>query len=343
MSFVKLHGSILDSSVWSQPHAVRIVWIAMLAMADENGVVSASVDGLARRAVVTIAECEQALAVFLGPDQHSRDGTTGERIERVPGGWLILNHKDYRDRQTRQQALTAARVARHREKHLPASRTDGPVEETRFGKVYVIQRGEHGPVKVGFSANPMARIAELQIALPEKLRLLTMVDGHLRTERRIHLVLSGLGIHLGGEWYAHDIRILKIVTDVTAEPNADVTPRNETSPSEAEAEAEADQKQKQNRGRAERPESVPEELWKDFLALRARKRAPLTATALKMLASQAAAAGWTLADAIAECCARGWTGFRAEWVQDRGRNGGQKPVPIKDHDFRQGGDWEQAL
>jgi hypothetical protein len=25
-------------------------------------------------------------------------------------------------------------------------------------------------------------------------------------------------------------------------------------------------------------------------------------------------AGWTLENALAECCTRGWTGFKAEWV-----------------------------
>lgn len=116
MAFVKLHGSILDSSIWSSPAEVRLVWITMLAMADEFGVVSASVDGLAHRARVSIEATQDALRRFLGPDEFSRDGTTGERIEEVPGGWLVLNHANYRDKQTRQQALTAARVARHRAK-----------------------------------------------------------------------------------------------------------------------------------------------------------------------------------------------------------------------------------
>jgi hypothetical protein len=88
----------------------------MLAMADQDGLVLASVGGLAHRARVTKEECEDAIKRFLGPDDDSRDGTTGERIEKVVGGWLILNHSNYRDRQTRQQALTAARVAKHREK-----------------------------------------------------------------------------------------------------------------------------------------------------------------------------------------------------------------------------------
>ena len=54
--------------------------------------------------------------MFLSPDPDSRDGTSGERVEVVPGGWLVLNHANYRDKQTRQQAQTAIRVARHRAK-----------------------------------------------------------------------------------------------------------------------------------------------------------------------------------------------------------------------------------
>lgn len=117
MAYTKLHATILDSSVWLEPAHVRLVWITMLAMADQHGVVHASVGGLAHRARVTKEECAQAIALFLGPDADSRDRTTGERIEEVPGGWLVLNHANYRDRQTREQALTAERVARHRARH----------------------------------------------------------------------------------------------------------------------------------------------------------------------------------------------------------------------------------
>jgi len=128
MTFVKLHGEILDSSVWSEPHATRIVWITMLAMADQDGVVRASIGGLAHRARVTNEECRAALACFLGPDPDSRDRTTGERIEEVPGGWLILNHGNFREKQTREQALTAARVAKHRARRAAETREELEVD-----------------------------------------------------------------------------------------------------------------------------------------------------------------------------------------------------------------------
>lgn len=114
MTYVKLHGTILDSSVWMESASTRIVWITMLAMADQHGVVQASVGGLAHRARVTRAECEEAVRCFTSPDPDSRDGTTGERIEAVPGGWMILNHANYRDIRTKEQIQIAARVAKHR-------------------------------------------------------------------------------------------------------------------------------------------------------------------------------------------------------------------------------------
>lgn len=114
MSFVKLHDTILDSSIWMESVETRIVWITILAMADQNGVVEASVSGLARRANVGRVQCDIALAVLLGPDSDTRDGTTGERIAKVPGGWLVLNHLTYRDRRTTAQIETAKRVAEHR-------------------------------------------------------------------------------------------------------------------------------------------------------------------------------------------------------------------------------------
>lgn len=98
-TFTKLAGSILASTVWQEPNATRITWIALLAMSDRNGIVAASVPGLAHMARVTLQECEQALATFLAPDPYSRTPEhEGRRIEKVVGGWRLLNHELYRNR-----------------------------------------------------------------------------------------------------------------------------------------------------------------------------------------------------------------------------------------------------
>lgn len=64
----------------------------------------------------------------------------------------------------------------------------------------------------------------------------------------------------------------------------------------------------------EKPEEVSEEVWKDFLAQRRAIKAPLTATALKIIINESNKAGWFLETALQECIVRGWRGFKAEWV-----------------------------
>lgn len=97
-AFTKLFSSLLDSTLWvEQPAHVKLVWIAMMAMADRDGFVAASIPGLARRAVVTTKEAEEALQVFLSPDPYSRTPDhEGRRIRAVMGGWELLNHAKYR-------------------------------------------------------------------------------------------------------------------------------------------------------------------------------------------------------------------------------------------------------
>lgn len=114
-SFVKLYGSILDSTIWLESLPTKVVWITMLAMADADGCVAASVPGLTRRAGVTRPECETALRVLVAPDTDSKTPDyEGRRIEEIEGGWVILNHRKYREMRTPKQVSDAARQALHR-------------------------------------------------------------------------------------------------------------------------------------------------------------------------------------------------------------------------------------
>lgn len=95
--YTKLFGSIIASTIWREKNETRIVWVTMLAMANKNGVVEASIPGLADMSRVTIEACEEALNVLSSPDQYSRTKDwDGRRIESVDGGWAVLNHSKYR-------------------------------------------------------------------------------------------------------------------------------------------------------------------------------------------------------------------------------------------------------
>jgi hypothetical protein len=114
--FVKVYGAILDSSVWAEPLSTRVVWITMLAMADRHGHVAASSDGISRRANVPLKATDHALEILAAPDLRSRSGDfEGRRVERVDGGYRILNYKKYRDLQSPAQKAAADRQKKWRD------------------------------------------------------------------------------------------------------------------------------------------------------------------------------------------------------------------------------------
>lgn len=130
----KLFTKILDSSVWLQSSATRIVWLTFIAVMDEHGFVQfASVGNVASRARVTREEAEIALGILEAADPDSFDQDhDGRRIERVPGGWLVLNAEKHRNAVTRAvvQAQTRERVRRFRQRLKTARAQAGQPDVT---------------------------------------------------------------------------------------------------------------------------------------------------------------------------------------------------------------------
>lgn len=113
--FTKLSSTIVTSSIWAEPHATRIVWITMLAMADRDGFVPCSILGLAHVARVTMDECTAALTTLQEPDKHSR--TTefeGRRVQVVEGGFMLLNYERYRNERSQEERTEYLRIAKQR-------------------------------------------------------------------------------------------------------------------------------------------------------------------------------------------------------------------------------------
>ena len=109
VTFTKLFSSITESSIWMCDDKVRIAWITMLAMADRNGRVWASVPGLANRARIPLDDSKRAIELFLSPDEWSRTpDNDGRRIEPIDGGWRLINyakHREARDEEDRREYM----------------------------------------------------------------------------------------------------------------------------------------------------------------------------------------------------------------------------------------------
>jgi len=65
------------------------------------------------------------------------------------------------------------------------------------------------------------------------------------------------------------------------------------------------------------PEGVSQTVWQDFVSHRKANKASITQTAITRIANEAEKAGWTLEQALSECVARGWKGFKADWVAEK--------------------------
>lgn len=96
-NYVKLVGSITQSSLWTQSAETRVVWFTLLAMANSSGDVFTGLAGLARMANVPRETVDRAIKYLLAPDPDSRDPMwEGRRVEIIDGGYHILNHFKYR-------------------------------------------------------------------------------------------------------------------------------------------------------------------------------------------------------------------------------------------------------
>jgi hypothetical protein len=98
MGFTKLDSKITSSSLWTEPLPTRIVFITMLSMADKFGFVATSRSGLLRFSNVPEEDFNTAIKALESPDTDSRsEDFEGRRIEKVEGGWKLLNYIKYRE------------------------------------------------------------------------------------------------------------------------------------------------------------------------------------------------------------------------------------------------------
>ncbi len=143
MGFTKLDEGILQSSVMAADPVTFKVWIALLAACKADGVAPVAPTFLASVCRLTDAQVRGALVELAGPDPDSR-GTEadGRRIERVNGGWRVINYAQYR-REGLRAAESEARSERRRS--APPARTvsgQGPDCSASASPSVVVPLGE---------------------------------------------------------------------------------------------------------------------------------------------------------------------------------------------------------
>jgi hypothetical protein len=153
MPFVKLDCGILDSSIWAEDSDTVKIWITLLTMSDATGLVRATAPGISIRSQLPRDLVIRVLTKFESPDPASRSiAHEGRRIQRVDGGYKILNYLKYRG---------------------------------SWSQSYVYYIRLDGRIKIGFSLNPWARIAEMRTNHPgAQLLAIERGDSHRAIERQ---------------------------------------------------------------------------------------------------------------------------------------------------------------
>jgi len=109
--YTKLFSGIVMSTVWTYDSDTRVVWVTLLALADERGVVVGTIPGLAKMAGVSLEATRKAMDIFLSPDPDSGSKEfEGRRIETIDRGWRLLMHAKYRALRSKEEKLEADRV-----------------------------------------------------------------------------------------------------------------------------------------------------------------------------------------------------------------------------------------
>ena len=158
----KLFTKILDSSIWLSPDPVRLVWITLLAAMDEDGnCMFACPANVAARARVTVEQAAQALSEFESPDANSGDPENdGRRVERIPGGWHLLNAHKYRAMVTKTiiREQTRLRTAKYRARDASVTHR---IENVTPSRAVAEARAEEITMLSHGGIRPSAEIPEL--------------------------------------------------------------------------------------------------------------------------------------------------------------------------------------
>jgi hypothetical protein len=226
---------------------------------------------------------------------------------------------------------------------------DGMKPDGFKGYVYFIG-SESGPVKIGYSKNPWARLSELQTASADELSVVATVKTTEDSESSIHDALTDLRIK--GEWFERNDLIIKVLSEIKDRKIKDHDALLErvrslrsnyvatTTEVEVEVDSETDKETEKKSADAppknltekDCPEYLDPQIWRDFIGIRKAKKAPMTPTAWARMENQIKAGikqGHSPDDMVGEAVERGWQTFKLEWYLNSNRGKAEEAQQIK--------------
>jgi hypothetical protein len=179
--YTKLFSSIIASTVWCEDDKTRIVWITMLATKGRDGLVEASVPGLAALARVSVESCRAAVEKLEAPDPDSRTPDhEGRRIKKVEGGWVVLNHAIYRAKMNADERREYLRVkkaeSRAKQRESQHGVNNGQSESTPSTHTEAETDAKAEAIPTTLPEAPSAPVVRESKALPTSLEAKAIAD-----------------------------------------------------------------------------------------------------------------------------------------------------------------------
>ncbi len=159
-NWVPLWSDVITSSLWrlgrpgeskemrERGKNAKLLFLTMLAMANQEGMIRSTLGGLSDMARLTDEETKSALELLEGPDQESRNkANSGRRVKVTDGGWVVLNYAWHIERMAVERRKAQMRQAsmRYRQKKkdgLPPENKPDLVKQCRANAVASTQRAD---------------------------------------------------------------------------------------------------------------------------------------------------------------------------------------------------------
>ena len=214
--FTKVYRGFFKGSLADQPPFARLLFLAMLSEADENGIALGTPSFWAGYVRISVEDVEKGLEILSSPDPDSTStDDDGRRI--VPWGeganrWKIVNYRLYyeRNRSEERRAYQAETMRGRRE----------------IVTVYFIEATESKRIKIGWTTLQMkltkgdtakSRLSQLQIESPEPLAVLASCHpSTIEVERALHKHFSAARVQ--GEWFAPTAELLHLIRHLRENP-----------------------------------------------------------------------------------------------------------------------------
>lgn len=233
-------------------------------------------------------ECFPSISTLQAEMEVKSDNTVRSALRRLRDAGLISWERETRDGLT---VKTKYRL------HMHGSMTAGTSADKGTSTIAVPQPLKGGASTVEGGTSTIAG------GVPQPLRTNREIEQGINREQNKEVMCAPSGAPYPEDFDQSLFDEAQREAQLAGEKTTDEPPMKEEKP------------KRKRSSNVQKPESVSEQVWNDFTALRTKRRAPITETALKGIQREAEKAGITLEAALSTCCERGWQGFKAEWYR----------------------------